>query len=480
MRRSLALEAFYEETAEGEAVQDPEKTETVAAPTDADPVPPVQNDTPPADEAELVPPVEEEDVSLESLVTALGMAIEEMVEIGANLREAERAIQTSDALDDLAHIAKSIDSATPAQAAMVETIGDMAVAGTDVEPEAVVPSLEQYVGRSMALEAEGIKERAKKIWEAIVAFVARIWEKIRQFWRGLQTKFYLSQLDKLEKEVGALGGHRLDGDIKTTQAVVEIGAGDVADICSKVFVNYTKYTKKRGDAILKAIEEFDPKNPSDSLNKLRTNLGGIDEGVNHGRVIKFPGGYELTAEYVKVEHDADTTDVLERLRNATSSFKRGSGAAPNLSDPESLTSIPSDGLKKVFDEMRQLVNDVAHFSEKEFKELDTLGQRIKSATDALVKRAADHPEETKEFQALANLYKSFALWVHQPLAPMGAYALKLVAAGISGVRMIVRDVERTKDKEGDKSAADKMNEHVDRDNEARMKQAKKFTETGKM
>jgi hypothetical protein len=46
--------------------------------------------------------------------------------------------------------------------------------------------------------------------------------------------------------------------------------------------------------------------------------------------------------------------------------------------------------------------------------------------------------------------------------------------------MIVRDVERTKDKEGDKSAADKMNEHVDRDNEARMKQAKKFTETGKM
>jgi hypothetical protein len=458
MRRSLALEAFYEEAAEGEAVQDPTKTETVAAPTDADPVPPVQNDTPPADEAELVPPVEEEDVSLESLVTTLGMAIEEMVEIGANLREAERAIQTSDALDDLAHVAKSIETATPAQAALIETVGDMAVAGTDVEPDAIVPSLEQYVGRSVALEAEGIKDRAKKIWEAIVAFVARIWERIRAFWRGLQLGYYAKKLETLAKELESYPENP-EGKVNVSEAYREVVGSDerfLGMTMTMAFSELAQNVLHRGEVIADAINKYDPKDPEKATSELYTRLKKVTEAVkDKDTEVDLPGGYRLSVKHVNGEDHASALAALERLRNAGASFEKLPNYKGKSLSERSEFALPNRlSATMAIGSAGMLIGVLNHFYAETFKKLDEQGDKIKRASDSLAKDLpADANGGTEEFRALVNFYKAYATWTYQPFAPFSAYIVKLCAHVMSDVSTIIKAAKKgtkTDDKKEEK------------------------------
>jgi hypothetical protein len=481
----MALEAFYEESGEGEAVQDPAKTETVVAPTDAEPIPPVDNDTPPADEAELVPPVEEEEVSLESLVTVLGMAMEQIAEIGANLKEAERAIQTSDALDDLAHVAKSIETATPAQAAMIETIGDMAVAGTDVEPDAIVPSLEHYIGRSIALEAEGIKERAKKIWDAIVGFVARVWQHIKNFWKQCRLEYYRATLGKAGKKAESYP-ERVEGEVSVNRAFCELflspRGGFILQDFEEAFEQDARNVLGRGEAIEKALNAFDPNAPEKALEELAKRLEELSDKSDFDKR-SFPGGYELQKKSFRAESGSTVEATLERLRNSTMTFGQ-TGKGESLSKRESVELPRKDDMRGAASALWKIFIVLDKFYSGLWTQIEMKEGQLKKASEAFVKKIGDEGM-TSERRALVNFYKAYASWVYQPFIPMAGYGMKLLALGIAGLNDCSKAAEKVGSKKDDatgekKSSADKMNDHVNRDNEARMKQAGKFSEAGKM
>ena len=104
-------------------------------------------------------------------------------EMSNDVQDAERALDTADSMEDLAIIADSVDEATPTETALMQVAGDMAVAGTDVDSEDVVPATECFKGRRVA--AEGFRETARNIWAAIKKFVKDIWAKLEKWFYNI-------------------------------------------------------------------------------------------------------------------------------------------------------------------------------------------------------------------------------------------------------------------------------------------------------
>lgn len=102
-------------------------------------------------------------------------------EIDSQFTDITRTIELNDALEELAVVADSISNVTEAEARLIELGGNMAVAGTTVSPESVIPAMEGFVGGAISLEAFDLKEKILKIWQAIKKAIATLWEKIVQF-----------------------------------------------------------------------------------------------------------------------------------------------------------------------------------------------------------------------------------------------------------------------------------------------------------
>ena len=122
-------------------------------------------------------------LSLEEEQIMMSDAADLASEIGQELNECDRIIEVSDALEDLAVIADEIEQASPVEIALIEKAGDMAVAGTDIEAEEVVPSLESFRGKRIA--TEGLRDTAALIWKNIQEFLKAVWEKIEKFFYNI-------------------------------------------------------------------------------------------------------------------------------------------------------------------------------------------------------------------------------------------------------------------------------------------------------
>lgn len=104
----------------------------------------------------------------------------EGAEITEDLATANRAVEVSDGLEDIAAIAEQTigdNDATESEAALINAAANMAVAGTDDDAEALVPAVEsrQRVG------VESIRQRAADIWRSIVEFIKKIWAKMESW-----------------------------------------------------------------------------------------------------------------------------------------------------------------------------------------------------------------------------------------------------------------------------------------------------------
>lgn len=96
------------------------------------------------------------------------------------LDQAERVLETSDALSDLADTASRIEVATPSEVELIDRVTQTAVAGTDVDSERIAPAMEQYVGGRIATES--IAETAKKMLDIVLAFAKKIYERITSYY----------------------------------------------------------------------------------------------------------------------------------------------------------------------------------------------------------------------------------------------------------------------------------------------------------
>ena len=225
--------------------------------------------------------VSEPTLSLEEEQIVMTDAVELASDINQEFNEANRIVEISDALEDLAVIADQIEAASHTEIALMETAGDMAVAGTDIESDEIVPSLESYRGKRIA--AEGFKQTAGQIWKNIQEFLKKIWEKITQFFSNIflaipNARHRLNQLTDKLKEIDGLtargtvfeidtktGGMgslvsklSIDGKVPSNDAAFLSALTQVHDFTKFVYGDNITNRNALGVSIADAIEKFNP------------------------------------------------------------------------------------------------------------------------------------------------------------------------------------------------------------------------------
>lgn len=123
-------------------------------------------------------------ISFEEYLDAQEQMVKAPLQIDDTLKDTNRTIDVAQALEELAVVADSIENATQAEANLIEIGGNIAVAGTHIPAERVIPSMEGFIGRSISIEEFKLKEVLDKIWEAIKRAFAAVWDKLREFFKS--------------------------------------------------------------------------------------------------------------------------------------------------------------------------------------------------------------------------------------------------------------------------------------------------------
>jgi len=144
----------------------------------------------------------------------------EEVTIQGEIKEAERMLEVSDALEDLAVIADNIPEASTTDVQLVETAVAVA-AGPEVEVEEIVPALESYIGRKIS--TEGLVEAARNIWESIKAWLNKMWKQVKDFFYKIfgQIPSLRRKLDAMKKRVEDYAGYKKEENNVTISSGVK-------------------------------------------------------------------------------------------------------------------------------------------------------------------------------------------------------------------------------------------------------------------
>jgi len=107
-------------------------------------------------------------------------------EVQRDFDELNRVNDLASSLEDLAVVADRIETVNPNEELLIETIGNVAVSGTATTPEGFMPALED-IKDNMRDVSRAVREKARKILEAILSFIKRVWQKIEEYYRTSST-----------------------------------------------------------------------------------------------------------------------------------------------------------------------------------------------------------------------------------------------------------------------------------------------------
>lgn len=409
------------------------------------------------------------ELSMEEEQVMLDEASQDLSGADQDLGEAERIIEVSDALEDLAVIADGIEEATPAEVALIENAGDMAVAGTDVEPADVVPAMESYRGRRIA--TEGIRETAQTIWKAIQDFLKNIWKKIEGFFYKLfgTIPSLRKRLKELKNKVEAKSGTSIEekkvtlnsglASLSTEYKVVK-NEGDLKGALKQleetvkfVFGEGAADLAKTGEDIADAIGDFDTAAPEASANKVveaaRKHLGKA-RAVPGRKALsgnRFPGfdayhGFHLLGnvtviqKYYADKGDASPLGKLDRLRRAGAEL--GASAekhkdAPSSSDFATASNSSMEEMIKTCEDILDHLEDFQRGKRStDIKSAKTKVENAsKKATSAVEKSANDEDvakSSVAAYRAVVNFNAAYARWAQTPYMGLASNALTSVRA----------------------------------------------------
>lgn len=125
-------------------------------------------------------------------------------EISNEIAESNRVEEVADNLLDLSTIVERIEHPSETDIALIQTTANMAVAGTDVAAQAILPAMESFT--DMGVAAEGIGEKAAAAYNSLRESAAGLAQKVGQFIKKIfSTLSYKEQkLGELKNRVNAL------------------------------------------------------------------------------------------------------------------------------------------------------------------------------------------------------------------------------------------------------------------------------------
>jgi hypothetical protein len=409
-------------------------------------------------------------ISLEEEQMLIEDAANDAVEVAADLAEADRAMDVADALEDLAVVADQISEATPTDVALVETAGALAVAGTDVEPEDVVPALEGYVGKKIA--TEDFRTKAEGIWKSIQAFLKQIWTKIESFFYKIfgtipalrrrieDMKLAVAAADKAGavndgKEIDLTVGVNaltVGGKPVTNEAQLTAAFKATSEAADYVFGKYMVAIAGRGEAIAKAIAAFDPVKPETSasaaLAAITAHTPPALPGASKGNATRFRS-YNTTdgADLLCNQHliykaftenkEVSVIGAMARQSGARIEMEATQGATP-ASNVIKFKPLSLAGSTKLLDEALDLLKTLEeHKRGPRGNALKASKKSMESASDKAQKAMAGvKPAEGASeavavpyFRALLNFNGAFAHWAQSP-------AMQMMQTGLTSVRAV--------------------------------------------
>lgn len=423
-------------------------------------------------------------LSLESLAPGLGQTVsleEEQImtsdaadlaaEIHQELNECDRNLEISDALEDLAIIADQIEQASPVEIALIEKVGDMAVAGTDIEAEQVVPSMESFKGKRIAVE--GFKDTAATIWKNIQAFLKSIWDKIEKFFYNIFGVIpnVQKRLDQLEEKIQAAQNRTPRG------TVFEVSTGGAnGSIVNRLSINGQLFRNDNelkaevmrlhehtifcygpniaiknilGKEIASVIEAFDPAGDLDAQamrivhayhsfykksslpGSAKKSTSGMYELINGETMF---GGASLIGK-VYQQNEPSILGTLERLRHSNIQFENGKDRAGHQSGGSTNMPIVSlTTMSLVVKQMKQMLTLLEEYKRGPHSKAVASTRKQLEAASKKAQATFGKGDETSSnasvqyFRSMLNFNAAYARAVDDPAIPFARYLMNTISA----------------------------------------------------
>lgn len=364
------------------------------------------------------------------------------------LNDIYRIRDVSDALEDLAVLASQIDNASPTDSALFNVAGQMAAAGSDVEPSKIVPALESFSGPQVAMESIG--SMASALFIKILKLLESVWQHFDAFWNSLMVIPDLNaRITMLEDKITNLGQQRgkltvlipltttglgYNGKIIANYTELNEGLDNLKEAIEFVYGPYHKTMLSRAEAITSVINNFDAENPESSARQLLSKLKEINTLALPGHGNRAPtrdrdfqaapgkpllGNSHLSINYAIESANGSVLTELEKQRKplvtvekvSTENLHNYQFPILKISEMESLLEKCSEILKLIYaknsssqiNEMKAARKAMADASGKAAKALEK--------KEGIGKAAAPGSEY---YRALINFNADFAQWIREP------------------------------------------------------------------
>ncbi len=409
-------------------------------------------------------------LSLEEEALVMDEAADTGAQIDGDLNEVERVIEVASGLEDLAVVADTIEEATPQQLALVQVAGDLAVAGTDVTSDDLLPSLESYKGGKISME--GLREIAQTVWQNIIQFLAKIWAQIEQFYHLL-----FSTIASTRARLNALKERNKAAVSKKSEVkgiIVNVG---VAAIC----VDYKPVTKESellaalknwdtaaeytfnkhldgviavADVVVKSLANFDPSKAVETATQAKDDIAkvfsqqGKPPGVKGLDGKRFPGfttstgqallgNVSLLVKAFNSQEGASVLGSLERFRQSGTELGATKAEGDKLPAEVTFETLSNGAIDKVIAECEAILKTAESYktgsrSAQVKKTREALKAAGEKATAAMKKFPTEQNIDsiTAHYKALVNFNKSFVSWVKNPAGDMLRSSLTTVRAAM--------------------------------------------------
>lgn len=405
-------------------------------------------------------------LSLEEEAVELVEAAELQAEVVQDIAEVNKLTETSQVMEDMAAVADSIEEATPAETQLIEMVGDVAVAGTDVDASEIVPAMESFTGKRISTEA--IKERAIAIWESIQKFIARIWAAIEQFFYkvfgtipGMRKK-----IEALQAKVKDLGDKKpeagkmklmltrsaqVNGKLIDGEATLLTSLKDMGEASHYVYKDHVSFLTKSGDIIAKAIDGFEPTKAAEHAEGLRAKLeahapkavpgngnsvitAGVNMKVTAGSALM--GNNSLALVTSSIPKEVGTLGALDMLRRTGVTYAATTTKVEDKSTFMSIGPMTKAGMETALKACLSLIDTLETFKRgSDYTNLLKLHKSIEAASTKATKTMKDESADVVAakpyFRSMLNFNATYMNWVSNPAMAMYRGSLSAVGTTLS-------------------------------------------------
>lgn len=397
---------------------------------------------------------------------------EALVGTQASLDNADALAATADGITDTLIIVDKTPIISVIDNSLLNTVADMATAGSDLDPTDIVPAVAMesemanyehptYHKLGEDGEKDGssgtLSEKLKKMWEAILQFLKGAWESFTKF----LTYFYASA-EKLKHEatsalaeakaltnitqpknptftmVDSWGATFVNGKSFVMQNSNTITPEQLVTNFEKAVAMLTKQApeqqKKIGEEIEHLLNSYDPVKPSDSVkdSALRIRDGMIDYAnklVHMAGDVKssatdtlegsaLMGNFTITAKNVPAKNGSGEDDAAAVIEEVTKLRFGINAGLPFAADPVAYTmpSIAPGNAVRELVKYDQIADALLDYKNRHFAEVaKKSGDAIRSVSEKIAhNNHAVGSDSARVASALLKFNNAYANWSMQP------------------------------------------------------------------